>query len=111
MTVHTNEEGQQDVDLDQPYEDKDFQIYFTDNTLLEYLAHLEEDNLFRIHLVQEEEQALEKFKKGSEERILQKQQEIDEVQRNIELLKTSKNVAGSKQNFLESNMRVNKGGK
>lgn len=31
------------------------EIYFNKITLLEHLAHLEEDNLFKIHLVQEDE--------------------------------------------------------
>jgi len=95
MTMHSTEEVQE-VELDQPYEDDDFEIHFTEFTMLEYLSHLEEDNLFRIHLVQEEEQTLEKFKKASEERIKEKQNEIDEVQRNIELLQNSKKVALTK---------------
>jgi len=35
--------------------------------------------------------------------VLEKQKEIDEVSRNIELLRNSKNVALAKQVFLESN--------
>ena len=31
--------------------DDDFEIYFDKYTLLEHLAHLEEDNLFKIHLI------------------------------------------------------------
>lgn len=34
MTDHKEEE----VDLDTPYEDEDFVIYFTEGSLLEYLA-------------------------------------------------------------------------
>lgn len=49
--------------------------------------------MFRIHWVQEEEQALEKFKKASEERIMDKQREIDEVAKNNELLANSKKFA------------------
>jgi hypothetical protein len=32
-------------------EDDDFEIYFDKYSLLEHLQHLEEDNLFKIHLV------------------------------------------------------------
>ena len=46
-----------------PDEDPDLNIYFNPVTLLEYLASLEEDNLFKINLVQEDEQALENEKK------------------------------------------------
>ena len=53
-----------------PDEDEDFNIYFEDRkSLLDHLSHLEEDNLFKIHLVQEDEQALEKEKKISEATI------------------------------------------
>ena len=51
MTNQGNEDNNQEIELDENYEDDDFQIYFTEVTVLEYLAHLEEDNLFRIHLV------------------------------------------------------------
>ena len=43
-----------------PEEDPDMTIYFTTpQSLIDHLANLEEDNLFKIHLVQEDEQALE----------------------------------------------------
>ena len=57
---------------------------------------MEEDNLFKIHLVQEDEQALEKQKKASEETILKKQEEINEVQKNIEMLMNSKKILHTK---------------
>jgi hypothetical protein len=42
----------------------DLNMYFEDKgDLLEHLANLEEENLFKIHLVQEDEQALEAAKK------------------------------------------------
>ena len=66
------------------------QIYFDKFSLLEHLTHLEEDNLFKIHLVQEDEQTLEKLKKDSELRMQLKQREIEEVNRNIEQLRVSK---------------------
>ena len=86
--------------------DQDFQIYFDKFTLLEHLAHLEEDNLFKIHLVQEDEQALEKLKKSIEGKINEKNKEIKDVNCNIEMLETSKGALLNKQLFLESNMRI-----
>ena len=100
------EESAFDIDLDKPYEDDDFQIYFDKGGLLEHLSNLEEDNLFRIHLVQDEEQSLEKYKKASELRVQQKLNEIAEVNKNIEQLQSSLKVAYNKSVFLESNMRV-----
>lgn len=50
-------------------EDDDFKIYFDKFTLLEHLSHLEEDNLFKIHLVQEDEQAIDKLKRSIDQKI------------------------------------------
>ena len=45
-------------------------MYFEDkHALLEHLANLEEENLFKIHLVQEDEQALEAAKKDIADNI------------------------------------------
>lgn len=49
-----------DMDLDDSYEDADFQIYFDRASLLNYITLLEDNNLFDIHVVQEDEQNLEK---------------------------------------------------
>lgn len=47
-----------------------------------------------------------KFKEASEQKILLKQKEIVDVNRNIDQLQNSKKVALTKKVFLESNMRV-----
>lgn len=44
-------EGDLLTEIDVNYEDDDFKLYFDKLSLLEHLRHLEEDNLFRIHLV------------------------------------------------------------
>ena len=44
-------------------------IYFDRASLLDHLANLEEDNLFKIHLVQEDEEALEVTKEDIKETI------------------------------------------
>lgn len=67
-------------------EDSDLEIYFDKYTLMEHLSHMQEDNLFKIHLVQEEEQALEKYKKDIEVKIKRKEREVKEVQRNSDIL-------------------------
>ena len=72
-------------------EDSDYEIYFDKHSLLEELTHLEEDNLFKIHLVQEDEQTLEKLKKTIDQKIQSKEGEIRDVRNNIELLIQSKN--------------------
>lgn len=53
-----------DIENEHLEDEDDFKIYFDKFTLLEHLSHLEEDNLFKIHLVQEDEQALDKLKRS-----------------------------------------------
>jgi hypothetical protein len=40
-----------EIDIEDPYEDDDFEIYFDKNTLLSHLDKLEDDNLFKINLL------------------------------------------------------------
>lgn len=46
---------EQTIELSDHYEDEDFHNYFEKQSLLSYLNFLEDDNLFKIHLVQEED--------------------------------------------------------
>ena len=55
-----------EVSLDDPYEDNDFHIYFDRAQLMGHIDHLEGDSLFKINLVSEEEQNVERIKKQSE---------------------------------------------
>ena len=64
---------------------------------------MEEDNLFKIHLVQEDEQALEKQRKLIENKINTKEKEISDVNHNIEIIIASKNALVTKQAFLDTN--------
>ena len=89
-------------DLDMPFEDK--------GALLEHLANLEEENLFKIHLVQEDEQALEAARKDIAHNQALKEKEIADVRRNIEMLEHSRAILYSKQQFLESNMKMKQQG-
>ena len=62
--------------------------------------------MFKIHLVQEDEVALENCKKEIQENIKEREMEIVEVKKNIENLERSRAVLAMKQQFLESNMKV-----
>lgn len=86
--------------------DGDMNIYFDKVSLLEHLANLEEDNLFKIHLVQEDEQALEALRTEIAETQAAKEREIADVRRNIDMLEQSRAALAAKQAFLESNMKV-----
>lgn len=50
------------VDLSDDYEDDDYSVPFNGNKqeLMDYLKRLEDDNLFKIFLVQDEEESLKK---------------------------------------------------
>lgn len=87
-------------------DNEEVELPFNKHELLDHLTTLEEDNLFKIHLVQEDEQALEAQKKAIEENIIMKEKEIMDVKRNIEMLEHSKAGLVSKQQFLESNMKL-----
>ena len=58
--------------------------------VIQYLQRLEEDNLFEMNLLTEEENNLEKMEKESKEKISQRQKEIREVDQNIAMLLQSK---------------------
>ena len=77
-------------------EDPDMNIYFTPQSLLQHIANLEEENLFKIHLVQEDEVALENCKKEIQENIKEREIEIREVRKNIENLERSRAVLAMK---------------
>jgi hypothetical protein len=85
-------------------------IYFDKESLLEHLSNLEEDNLFKIHLVQEDEHALEDLKRLIEKNIAEKDKEIQEVMANINNLEHSRSIVAAKQQFLEQNMKLKQQG-
>lgn len=68
-----------DLNLDDPYEDDDFNYYFDKASLLNHITQLEDDNLFKIRLVQEDEQNVEKIKKKAEANLSEFQKQIDDV--------------------------------
>ena len=85
------------------------ETYFEKHTLLEHLAHLEEDNLFKIHLVQDDEQALEKLRRGVQGSIQAKEQEIRDMQHNIDTMRASIQQLSAKHAFLDANTRSKQG--
>jgi len=81
-------------------------IYFDKQSLLQRLQHMEEDNLFRIYLVKEEEQSLELLKKQRHQKLTKKEKEIDDVLKNIAMLEQSKQVLLSKTQYLVQSMNM-----
>ena len=54
-TLPEADDTDHEIQLDESYSDDDFNIYFDKASLLNYITFLEDDNLFKIHLVQEDE--------------------------------------------------------
>jgi len=74
------------------YSDDDDQIYFSNKELIEYLFKIEENNLFNINLVQNDEKELYDLKQSSQKRIDEMRQELVQKEQNIEKLKSDKNM-------------------
>jgi hypothetical protein len=55
----------EDIDLNAEYSDDDRKIHFKEAELVDYLRHVEEDNLFKISMLQDDEEALEEKRKES----------------------------------------------
>ena len=94
------------IELNDEYHDKDFKIYFDKKALLDHLNHLEDDNLFKIYLVQEDEQKVLKMKEQAEVNYEHLQKEIDESQKSIEQLQKNKDVLIERFNFLNSSINT-----
>jgi len=85
-----------EIDLEDAYEDDDLTIYFDKASLLAHVVHLEDDNLFKIHLVQEDEQNLERLKRQAESDFSKMEEQIEAVQKNIDVLSVQKQELTSK---------------
>lgn len=65
MNESREEESQiyNQIDFNDPYEDSDFKIYFTKQTLQHHLSYLVDQNLFILVAVQEDEENIDTIKK------------------------------------------------
>lgn len=64
------------IELSEPYEDDDYKIYFDNRNLLSHLNFLEDDNLFKINLLQDEEENVKKLKDASEGKYKMREKDI-----------------------------------
>lgn len=88
-----------DIDLNMDYSDNEDKVYFTKNSFWDYLDEIEADNLFKINLCQDEENAFEALKKGKEKKIAEKMAQLKEMQNNIDILEKGKIHLLQKQQF------------
>lgn len=84
-----------EIDLSDDYEDDDFDLPFNGDKkeLLEYLKRLEDDNLFKIQLMQDEEESLKQQIEAADYQIKLQSDEIEKVGNSIsELVKKTSNA-------------------
>lgn len=80
-----------EISLSADYSDDDYEnIPLEEKKFWEYLTKLEENNLFKMNQLQEEQQKLEKQEKESQDKINTKQEEITDLDTNLEQLQASK---------------------
>ena len=65
------------------YEDDDFEEHWNKKTLLDYLDFLEDDNLFKIKIIQDEEVNMESYLKRKEKNISAMKDKVEDVTDNI----------------------------
>jgi len=71
------------MSLNDSYEDDDFEIHFDKATLLNHLNHLEDDNLFKINLLQDDEANVKNFNEEAAIKIKKAEKEIENVEKSI----------------------------
>ena len=76
--------------MEDEYEDDDFNIYFDKASLLAHINFLEDDNLFKINLLQQDEANLDKILKKKAKSLAEKENDIRDVNANIEGFKQTK---------------------
>ena len=81
-----------DIDFNADYSDDDEDIRINEKDLVDYLSKLEENNLFKMNLIQEQQQSLEKIEKETEARIDAKKQLISDVTSNLAHLEEAKTL-------------------
>jgi len=109
LKVETNADIEQEnphfnreIELTDPYEDEDFKIYFDKRSLIEYLNFLEEDNLFKIHLVDEDAMQLKNMKLESIQKYKPTEEAIEEVTTSLAILEKSRDLILEKYKYLSS---------
>ena len=76
-----------DIDLNASYSDDDYDaIPINEKHLFEYLQKVEENNLFEMNLLQDNQQTLEKIEAESAQSIAAKRRKIAELDSNIRQL-------------------------
>ena len=79
----TDEHKGLNMQLTDEYEDDDFTIYFDKQSLLNRLNQLEDDNLFKIWLLQDDEAAVKNYSEETAIKIQKVEDGIENVEKSI----------------------------
>lgn len=67
--LETDPDDKWEVQLDDDYEDDDYEIHFDKQSLIAFIVHLEDSNLFKIDLVKDDAAVLQEREKQKEARF------------------------------------------
>lgn len=98
--LETDPDDKWEVQLDDDYEDDDYEIRFDKQSLIAFIVHLEDSNLFKIDLVKDDAAVLQEREKQKEARFQAMQNEIDTVHQNMLNLKVKQEALKGKLRFL-----------
>lgn len=88
------------LDLDDSYEDDEYEIYFKNvEALMDELQKEEDNNLFKINLLQDEEQNVKKANDITKANIQKQLNEIDVFARNMQQIERTKQLMLQRYNF------------
>lgn len=90
--------------MEDDYSDDDYAIYFDRAQLLGHLNQLEDDNLFRIQLVQDDEQAVKKINEDALDKYNEMEGQIGEVDKSIEQLEKTMEALMTKNRYLSGSV-------
>lgn len=81
--LETDPDDKWEVQLDDEYEDDDYEIHFDKQSLIAFIVHLEDSSVFKIGLVEGDAQGLQERHDRKEARVTDMQKDIDEVHQNM----------------------------
>jgi hypothetical protein len=96
-----------DIDQYADYSDDEDEICIRENELIDFLSKLEETNLFKMNLIQEQKQTLEKIERESKMVVEEKAAMIVDVENNLKLLEEIKAEKVVRLSYYKSMMDAN----
>lgn len=96
-----------DIDQYADYSDDETHIQIKESDMMDLLQKLEENNLFKMNLNQEQKQTLEKIELQSRQNIEEKKQIVADVDLNLKLLQEQKAEKLVRLHYFKSMMDVN----